>query len=77
MLAEASKDATKRAEMIAENAGSKLGNLSHAHISDMKITPLYSNGVDYYDGYGYRLGNDIASLKKEVSVVLYCTFEIK
>ncbi len=77
MLAEASKDATNRAKVIAENAGSKLGDLSHAHISDMKITPLYTNGVDYYDGYGYRLGNDIASLEKEVSVVLNCTFEIK
>lgn len=78
MLAEASKDATKRAEVIAENAGSKLGNLSHARITDMKITPLYSNEVDYYDGYGYRrLSNDIASLNKEVSVVVYCTFEIK
>ncbi|MDD3173253.1 MAG: SIMPL domain-containing protein [Herbinix sp.] len=77
MLAEATKDATKRAKMIAENAGSKLGDLSHANISDITITPLYSNVVDDYDEYGYYIDKDISSLEKEVTVVVYCTFEIK
>ncbi|HWT75207.1 MAG TPA: SIMPL domain-containing protein [Mobilitalea sp.] len=77
MLAEATKDATQRAKMIAENAGSKLGGLKHAHISDIQISPLYSDGIDYYDEYGYYLSNDIISLEKEVTVVVYCTFEIK
>lgn len=77
MLAEATKDATKRAEMIAENAGSKLGDLSHAHITDIKVMPLYSVPDDYYDEYGDSVDNDTVSLEKEVTVVVYCTFEIK
>lgn len=82
MLAEATKDATKRAGMIAENSGSKLGDLSHAHISDIEISPLYTirsdNNDDYYDYYGYYdyVDNDTSSLEKEVTVVVYCTFEI-
>lgn len=80
MLAEATKDATKRAEMIAENAGSELGDLAHAHISNIKITPLYSVPEDYYDEYyeyGDYVDNDTVSLEKEVTVSVYCTFEIK
>lgn len=77
MLAEATKDATKRAEMIAENAGSKLGKLAHAHISDIKVSPLYSIPEDYYDEYGDSVDNDTVSLEKEVTVAVYCTFEIK
>ena len=77
MLAEATKDATKRAEMIAENAGSKLGDLAHAQISSIKITPLYSVPDEYYNEYGYSVDNDTVSLEKEVTVSVYCTFEIK
>jgi hypothetical protein len=80
MLAEATKDAAKRAEMIAENAGSKLGKLSHAHLSSIKIAPLYSVPDDYYDDYGDYYGSsvdkDTVSLEKEVTVTVYCTFEI-
>jgi hypothetical protein len=83
MLADATKDATKRAELIAENAGSKLGGLTHAKVSSIKITPLYSVPDDYYDeydyyyGYGNYVDNDTVSLEKEVTVSVYCTFEIK
>ena len=79
MLADATKDATNRAAMIAENAGSELGDLTHAHLSDIQITPLYSVPIDNYNNYGYYnyVDNDTASLEKEITVVVYCTFEIK
>jgi hypothetical protein len=82
MLADATKDATKRAKLIAENAGSKLGNLTNAKVSSIKVSPLYSVPDDYYMefgyyGYGSSVSNDSISLEKEVTVSVYCTFEIK
>jgi uncharacterized protein len=82
MLADATKDATKRAGLIAENAGGKLGGLTHATVSSIKITPLYSVPDDYYNdsyyyGYGNHVDNATVSLEKEVTVSVYCTFEIK
>jgi hypothetical protein len=71
MLAEATKDARKRAEMMAENAGNKLGDLKYADMGVMQITPLYSNEVD---DYGI---NDTSSLEKEITAVVHCQFEIK
>ncbi len=71
MLAEATKDAKKRAEMIAENAGNKLGDLKYADMGVMQITPLYSNEID---DYGI---NDTSSLEKEITAVVHCRFEIK
>ena len=70
MLAEATKDARKRAEMIAENAGSELGGLTYADMGVMQITPLYSNDVS---DYGF---NDTYSLEKEITAVVHCTFKI-
>ena len=70
MMAEATKDAKKRAEMIAENAGNKLGDLKYADMGVMQITPLYSNEVD---DYGI---NDTTSLVKEITAVVHCQFEI-
>ncbi|HHV11274.1 MAG TPA: SIMPL domain-containing protein [Clostridiales bacterium] len=70
MLAEATKDAKKRAEMIAENAGSKLGSLTYADMGVMQITPLYSNEIS---DWGI---NDTSSLEKEITAVVHCTFEI-
>lgn len=70
MLAEATKDAKKRAEMITENAGSKLGGLTYADMGVMQITPLYSNEIS---DYGI---NDTYSLEKEITAVVHCTFEI-
>ena len=71
MLAEATKDARKRAEMIAENACSKLGNLTYADMGVIQITPLYSNEVS---DYGM---NDTYSLEKEITAIVHCDFEIK
>lgn len=79
MLAEATQDASKRAELIAVNAGSKLGELTHAKLSSIQVTPLYSVPNDYYDWYGYGsyIDNDTVSLDKEVTVSVNCTFEVK
>lgn len=71
MLAEATKDAKRRAEMIAENAGSKLGRLTYADMGVMQITPLYSNEIS---DYGI---SDTSSLEKEITAVVHCTFEIE
>jgi hypothetical protein len=71
MLANATKDARKRAEMIAENAGSKLGDLTYADMGVMQITPLYSNEIS---DYGI---NDTYSLEKEITAVVHCTFQVK
>ena len=71
MLAEATKDAKKRAEMIAENAGNKLGNLKYADMGVIQITPLYSNEVS---DYGM---NDTYSLEKEITAIVHCEFEIQ
>lgn len=71
MLAEATKDATKRAQMIAENAGSTLGDLTYADMGVMQITPLYSNEIS---DYGM---SDTSSLEKEITAVVHCTFTIK
>jgi len=71
MLAEATKDATKRAEMIAENAGNKLGKLKYADMGVIQITPLYSNEVS---DYGM---NDTYSLEKEITAIVHCEYEIE
>ncbi|MBR0597025.1 SIMPL domain-containing protein [Sinanaerobacter chloroacetimidivorans] len=71
MIAEATKDAKKRAEMIAENAGNKLGQLKYADMGVIQITPLYSNEVS---DYGM---NDTYSLEKEITAIVHCEFEIK
>lgn len=79
MLAEATKDATRRAELIAENAGSKRGVLTNAKLSSIKVTPLYSVPNDFYDdyyGYGGYVDNDTVSLEKEITLSVSCTFEI-
>jgi len=71
MLAEATKDARKRAEMIAENAGNKLGQLKYADMGVIQIAPLYSNEVS---DYGM---NDTYSLEKEITAIVHCEFEIQ
>lgn len=70
MLAEATADAKKRAEMIAEKAGNKLGDLKYADMGVMQITPLYSNEIS---DYGI---NDTSSLEKEITAVVHCKFEV-
>ncbi len=78
MLAEATQDATKRAQLIAENAGSKLGQLTNGKLSSIKVAPLYSVPNEYYYDYGYGgyVDNDTVSLEKEITLTVSCSFEI-
>lgn len=71
MLAEATKDARKRAEMISQNAGNELGELMYADMGVIQITPLYSNEIS---DYGM---NDTYSLEKEITAIVHCEFKIK
>lgn len=71
MLAEATKDARKRGEMIAVNAGNNLGDLKYADMGVIQITPLYSNEIS---DYGM---NDTYSLEKEITAIVHCEFEIQ
>ena len=71
MLAAATKDASTRAQMIAENAGSKLGKLKSASMGVFQITPKYSNDVT---DSGI---NDTSSLEKEITAVVNCQFYVK
>ena len=71
MLAAATKDATKRAQMMAQNAGSKLGDLKSADMGVIQITPLYSDAVS---DSGM---NDTYSLEKEITAIVHCSYEIK
>ena len=71
MLSLATKDAKRRADEIASNAGSKVGALRSARMGVFQITPLYSNEIS---DYGI---NDTSSLEKEITSVVSCSFEIK
>lgn len=71
MLAEATKDAKLRAQQIAENTDSEIGNLKSAKMGVFQITPLYSNEIS---DYGM---NDTYSLEKEITSVISCQFELK
>lgn len=71
MLGEATKDAKNRAEQISQNTNSKIGTLKSAKMGVFQITPLYSTEVS---DYGI---NDTSSMKKEITAVVTCTFEMK
>jgi len=70
MLAAATKDAATRAQMIAENAGSRLGKLKSASMGVFQITPQYSNDVT---DSGI---SDTSSLEKEITAVVNCQFYV-
>ncbi len=71
MLAEATKDAKKRADMIAENAESTIGSLRYADMGVIQITPLYSTEIS-------DMGmNDTSSIEKEITAVVHCEFEVE
>lgn len=71
MLAEASKDARRRAEMLVENSGSKIGGLRSSKMGVFQITPPFSNEVS---DYGI---NDTSSKEKEITSVVNAEFFVK
>ncbi|MFZ5633309.1 MAG: SIMPL domain-containing protein [Bacillota bacterium] len=71
MLGEASKDARRRAEMLVENSGGKIGALRSSRMGVFQITPLYSNEIS---DYGI---NDTSSKEKEITAVVNVEFYVK
>jgi uncharacterized protein len=71
MLAEATKDATARAEQIAGNSGATLGSIRDARMGVMQINPAHAGGVSDSGN------NDTTSLEKEITAVVSARFELE
>jgi hypothetical protein len=71
MLAEATKDATLRAEQIVNNANGHLGKLVEARMGVMQINP---KGVTATSGEGI---SDTTSLEKEITSIVSVKFEVR
>lgn len=71
MLAEATKDATARAQQIASNSGAALGSVIDAKMGVMQINAIHTNDVS---GSGV---NDTTSLEKEISAVVSARFGLR
>jgi hypothetical protein len=71
MLAEATKDATARAEQIVGNANGRLGKLVEARMGVMQINP---KGVSATSAEGI---NDTSSYEKEITAIVSVKFEVK
>ncbi len=71
MLADATKDATNRAQQIVNNANGKLGRLVEAKMGVMQINPKGSSATSAEGN------NDTGSFEKEISAVVTTTFELR
>ena len=71
MIANATKDAKERAEKIAENAGSSLGNLKKATMGVIQITAPNSN-----EDYSYGGTYNTESKEKEASITIKLEYEV-
>lgn len=71
MIADATKDAKQRAEKIAENAGSDLGNLKKATMGVIQITAPNSN-----EDYSYGGTFNTQSKEKEASITIKLEYEV-
>jgi uncharacterized protein len=70
MLAEAAKDAKKRAEQIAQSTGSSIGNVRTARMGVLQITPADSTDVS---DSGM---NDTSSIDKDITAVVNIGFAV-
>lgn len=71
MIANATKDAKERAEKIAENAGSSLGNLKNANMGVIQITAPNSN-----EDFSYGGTFNTSSKEKEASITIKLEYEV-
>lgn len=71
MLAEATRDATSRAEQIVTNANGRLGKLVEARMGVMQINP---KNVSQTSAEG---NNDTTSLEKEITSIVSARFEVR
>ena len=72
LVSEATKDARERAEKIAEESGSKLGNLISAQMGIIQITGQNSN-EDYSWGGTYNT----SSKEKTASITMKLTYKVR
>jgi len=70
LLGEATKNAGRRAEQLAENSGSEVGTLKYASQGVFQITPVYSTKVSDYGIY------DTTTIKKSVKAVVTMEYSI-
>lgn len=70
MLADATKDATARAEQIASNSGAKLGKITDARMGVMQINAMHDTSVS---GSGM---NDTSSYEKQITAVVSARFAL-
>jgi hypothetical protein len=73
MIADATKDARKRAEEIAMNAGGKLGKLKKANLGVFQITAQNSSDEDYSWGGTFNT----SSKNKTANITIRLEYEIK
>ena len=71
ILAEAAKDARRRAEEIAKSSGAELGSVRFARMSPLQISPIYSSEVAA-DGQ-----NDTTSLDKAITAIISMGFSVR
>ncbi|WP_297982606.1 SIMPL domain-containing protein [uncultured Chryseobacterium sp.] len=71
MIADATKDAKQRAEKIAENSGSSLGNLKKATMGVIQITAPNSN-----EDFSYGGTYNTQSKEKEASITIKLEYEV-
>jgi hypothetical protein len=71
MLAEATRDATTRAQQIAGNSGSQLGAIIDARMGVMQINAIHTDDVS---GSGV---NDTTSRQKEITAVVSARFGLR
>lgn len=71
ILAEAAKDARRRAEEIAKSSGATITGVKSARMAPLQITPIYSNEISS-DGI-----NDTSSLDKAVTAIVTMGFNVR
>jgi len=71
MLGDATRDATTRAQQIAQNSGARLGSLSEARMGVLQINPVHSSETS---GEG---NNDTTSVEKDVIAVITTRFDVR
>jgi uncharacterized protein len=71
LLADATKEARTRADVIAQSTGVSVGKVRSARIGVFQITPRFSTEVA---DYGI---NDVSSVEKDVTAVVHVTFSLR
>ena len=71
MLAEATKDASARAQQIAANSAAKVGTIVDARMGVMQINPIHS-----YEATGSGQ-SDTSSYEKEITAVVNAKFSLE